>query len=294
MKLELKFLCTRSGKSLFLKIEDKTYAFNIFEGFQRYCIEKKQSLCSISAMFLTNKFNVPPLMATYLSLLDSNWKSVDVISNFDVNFRSIHKFAYSSERSPVFKNSYSDQYISVKIIDNDSGMSDFIISFTKIRGKFYPERLPPNIPKNLFKNLISDGTLTYENQVFNFCDCSDPDFYLNDVCLVFRDSNFEKLPTNIKCFFCFNLPAYKYLTKQYPELNISLNNSLDNFNGIYLISDNTEIEHEDFYDYQLSLHEKDTRFTLPYSFRPNEIELNESCSLKTGDFLFMKSQTNYC
>lgn len=290
MKLELKFLSSRSGKSLVLKIENKTYLFNIFEGFQRYCIEKKQSLNSIDAFFLTSRYNVPPLMATYLSLLDCEMGNFNVISSFNVDFRTVHKFAYSEDRAPIFTNSYSDQFIKVEIVDSESEkISNFIIELSKIRGKFYPEKLPSKIPRNLYKDFISKGSLTFEGQNFILSDYSDPEIVLNKICLVFSQSDLDKLPKNVKCFFCFHYSVYKQLLELFPKLNTNSENDNKNLSGIYLISDNCEIEYESFYENQTSLYETDPRFILPYSFKTDYSNIEPSHCLKSGDcFVFNK------
>lgn len=283
MKFEIKFLSTRSGKSMTLKMEDKTYVFNIFEGFQRYCIEMKQSLNTISTIFLTNKFNVPPLSGIYLTLLDSCWDQMNIVSSFDVDFKTIHSHAISPKHAFTFKNSYFDKFLSVKIME-EADFSNFLISFEKIRGKFYPEKIPSNIPKKLYKTLISNGFLEFEDKTYDFKDYSDPETQLNETFLVFSYNNFDLIPKNLKCYFCFNYEAYKYLTNLYPDLKSDSKQEFNNLQGIFYISDNQCIEYEGFYDYQVALYEKDQRFLLPCSFKPTLLTTDLNSNLLTGDF----------
>ena len=61
MYSSIKFLSTKSGKSVVLTVESKSYIFNLFEGFQRYCIESKVHLKNICAIFI-------PVSYTHLTL----------------------------------------------------------------------------------------------------------------------------------------------------------------------------------------------------------------------------------
>jgi len=70
MYSSIKFLSTKSGKSVVLTVESKSYIFNLFEGFQRYCIESKVHLKNICAIFIPDKKCIPPLCGLYLTLRD--------------------------------------------------------------------------------------------------------------------------------------------------------------------------------------------------------------------------------
>ncbi|ELA42417.1 uncharacterized protein VICG_00516 [Vittaforma corneae ATCC 50505] len=228
MLISLKFISSKSGKSLALKIEDKTYLFNLFEGFQRYSIQEQFSLVSVDSIFLSSKSNISGLIGTYLTIGESSKTNLNIVSNFNTDFFLVYKYAISPTLNLTFLSEFKDEFISVKMFDWN-GITNFIIALPEIKGTLHPERVPPHIPKRLYKKLISDGFLEVEDVIYKFSNFSDPGIILNDICLVFSEIGTEErldggiatLIENIQCFFCFTKSSYAYFSKHYSQIRKS-------------------------------------------------------------------------
>lgn len=304
MLVSLKFISSKSGKSLALKIENKTYLFNLFEGFQRYSIQEQFSLVSIDSIFLTSKNNISGLIGAYLTISESPKTNLNIVSNFNPDFFSVHKYAISPILNLTFLSEFKDEFISVKMFDWED-TTNFIISLPEIKGTLHPERIPPHIPKKLYKKLISDGCLVFEGEMYRFSDFADPGIALNEVCLIFSDINsreqldakISRLMESIHCFFCFTKSSYEYISKTYPhskrcpsigdELLSGKPLSSSNFSGVFNIIDNNFVEYEDFYLEQKALNQNDCRYLLPFSESQTstEDENSDAIPILAGDLM---------
>lgn len=287
MQISLKFLSTKSGKSVSLKIENKTYTFNIFEGFQRYCIQEHLSLASIDTVFLTSKYNIPGFIGMYLTLCESAKTSLNIVSDFDVCFNKMYKHAVSPILALNFLSSFKDKYISVESVVIN-GVSNYIVKLPEIKGKLHPEKIPAHIPKKLYKKLISDGFLEFEGDLYNLSDFADHSIKLNTICFFFSEIGtniveLEEIISKADCFICFTKTSFDYFSQK----KTNIEQTLDNFNGVHYVNENNFVEYRDFYDDQLKANEKDSRFLIPVSNIKAEDKLLEQSSnlriIETGD-----------
>lgn len=279
MLLSLKFISSKSGKSLALKIDNKTYLFNLFEGFQRFSIQEQFSLVSIDSVFLTANDNIPGLIGAYLTLSETTKNFLNIVTNFDLDFFSVHKYAISPTLKLNFLRSFSDNFISVKMF-NIKNTTNYIISLPEIPGSFHPDKIPTNIPKFLYKKLISTGFLEFDGEYYKSTDFTDNPIKLNKIGLIFSeveeiDDNLREFIDNVTCFFCFTESSWNLFSK------FNINTDLSNFSGVYYIPDSTLIEYEDFYTDQLILNNINNQFLLPVT---SQLELSANINiLYSGD-----------
>lgn len=275
MLINFCFVCTRSGKTCILQINDKKYVFNLFEGFQRYFIEKKFSLSSIDSVFLRNKYDVIPLIGMYLTLCDIPQKVIDVVSYDNLNFFDVHKFAISHGFRLNFMNSFKDKYISVKAIKIGED-NNYIIEIPNIRGKFYPERLPNNFPKSLYKALIQENVVIHDGKEYHQSDYSDKEFNIPKIALI--SSLIDDVTVFIENFhgvtsiFCFDIRTYNFIVENFSNINIASKSPIE---GVHFIADSKTFEFETFYKNQIILNLTDKRYLLPTIHNgPNKYPIN--------------------
>ena len=94
MQIDATILTNKDEYSLLLKIENKLYVFNMFEGFQRKCFEHKISIFKLSAVFSPYIENMPGLTGTYLTLADAGSVFCDFISGYTIDYTSLYTIAY--------------------------------------------------------------------------------------------------------------------------------------------------------------------------------------------------------
>lgn len=270
MLLSLKFISSKAGKAVALRIQEKMYVFNVFEGFQRYAIQVQFSLASVDALFLTSKKAVPGLMGACMSLSELGKTDLDIVSTFDTKLFTLWRAYTSKTFNPRFLSDFDDKFISVRTFDVN-GITNFVVKFPELKGTFHPERMPKNIPKTLYKKLIADGVLVFDGVTYNSADFTDPSIHINDICLVFSEldesSFFGDHLKDVECFFCFTESSWKYFSTAYPQGELG-----GNFKGVFHVLDNHFVEYEDFYREQMELNKKDKRFLLPCSSGASQVE----------------------
>lgn len=282
MQLSLKFFITKSGKSVILQVENKKYLFNIFEGFQRYCIERSESLSTIRNIFITSRDNVIPLMGMYLTLNDIPEMDLNIYSTFDLNFFGIHKFAISDGLKINFLKNFRDDDLSIKMFDSGE-CTNFILQIKDIEGSLHPERIPASLPKKLYKTLISEKIIYYNDIQYNIDEYADKDIRVPRIGFVFSHDAFDSIIESfsaLDAIFCFNEAAYSFFE------NHNNHQSDSSFGGVYLISDSLVGDYHQFIEIQRQHNRLDKNFQLPVSqtdcFESNRI-------IKTGDaFHFSK------
>lgn len=291
MILTLKFLCSKSGKAVALQVDEKTYLFNMFEGFQRYAIEMQFSLVSIDALFLTSKACIPGLMGTYLTLSESQKRHINIISSFDPKFFETYKFYMSPILQLSFSSEYKDKYISVEMFDIKD-TTNFIVSLPKVNGTIRANEIPKEIPRRLYKDFMSKGEITIDDKTYHLSSYKDNDVKLNKIAFIFSEidaeaaQSLEKSIDGIPCVFCFNDSSWSHLSKT----RSSVSDLGMNFNGLFSVKDNDFIEFADFYDQQFRLNSMDERILLPYSGESHEISSLNS-TVFTGDKLSFTKKT---
>lgn len=294
MQLLWKFLSTRSGKSVILRIDNQMYAFNIFEGFQRYCIQKQVPMSSLTTVFLSNELNIPPFCGVYFTLNESNKTDLNVVYPENLDLKIIFNLKSFSGFPLSFRKDYQDENISVEIVNNNY-QSDYIITFRKINGKFLPNLVPPQIPKKLYKKLANKEVVEFENNIYNGSDYCDNDVKIQNTAIIFRenldDSELKYFVDKSEMIICTNyrniLSVCRYIKHNKIEKNIKL----------YVINDNNCIEYTDLYDIQRERNLSNESCLLPvkssFAIDFNYIEeIKESALiLESGDKLDFNRET---
>lgn len=262
MQITLRFLSTRSGKSLVLQIDHRTYAFNVFEGFQRYCIEKRMSMASIDTIFLTSRCSVPALIGMYLTLGETERTSLNVVSSFDVDFYSVHRFSIVPDLKLNFMRSYQDKYIKVEAFEV-CGVTNYIIDVCEIKGRLYPEKIPSSVPKYLYKTLVDNGYVELDRVVYKSEDFSDKSIKINKLCLIFSTEGFDQIRgrcRDIRSFFCFNRDALNFVCEDFPYLSSA---DVASVSGVFYVCENDMVEYESFFEVQVALSRANQSYLLP-------------------------------
>lgn len=289
--IEFKYLATRSGKSLVLTIDNKRYLFNLFEGFQRYCIESGVSISKISTIFVSSEESVPPLIGMYLTLRDVKKKALDIVCS--PNIQEIitlgKRFADPMNLGINYMRDYADEFIRVEAIENmpsvetgEKKESSFILEIKSIRGRFLVEKAPKDIPKHLYSRLTKRESIEYNGKVHNGGEYMEDDVDIGTIAIVYSSGNFEGLLERIrkkapKYFFCFQRDAALHLSSV-----------LDGH--FFFLEDNHFVEYLSLYNIQLGLSSIHKDFLLPLPSRSlayplKSIESIQSC----GTLIYTKS-----
>lgn len=288
MLVSLKILTSTSGKAVVLKVDDQTYLFNIFEGFQRYALYEKLSLVAIDALFLTSQNSIPGFIGAYLTLRENAQKKLTLVAKFkpELFFTSKRTNLSPNFVLEILSSAFKDNYISVEMFSTGN-ITNFIISLPEIKGKLHLERIPGHIPRNLYKILIANGFLEFEGKRYESRDFLDPSIILNQICLFFGeidpasglDHKTHLLLESVACFICFTKSSWKYFTDRCQS-----NSPPDwkNFSGVYFVSENTQIEYEAFYNDQKVLNQNDCQYLLPVTASYSTISAISTVDNKAG------------
>jgi ribonuclease Z len=281
MMVHFKYLSTRSGKTFVLMMEHKRYIFNIFEGFQRYCIEGRLSLSGISAMFLCSKECIPPFVGTYLTLRDMNRRRLDVVC--DKSLREIvdsaNGFADKKQLQIEYSESYSDEFLDVELLRSDAaGECSFVVRPRLIKGRFLPHKVPSEIPVQRYRELSNRRVIEHDGREYDGGEYMEEDIDIGTMAVVYSTADYEGLlgqlrEQNVTHFFCFHFEAAMYLSR--------------NLEGrFYLLEDNVHVEYRSLYSIQKALNRIYPDFLLPLGCEGEKaaegIEALRSCD--TGTF----------
>ncbi|WUR03538.1 ribonuclease Z [Vairimorpha necatrix] len=206
MICSLKCLSTKSGKSILLILEKKTYVFNIFEGFQRYCIEANISLKFITTVFIPNREGIPPLCGLYLTLRDMNVNSLNIVCSEDVENLIKKAFSFcppNSLKILFIRDFYDDEFITVT--------DQYILQIKKFRGKFKIENIPENIPKKFYKELVLGKKITVEGQTYEGSDFLEPSINFKKIFILYNGK--LKIEEGSKVL-CLRMSDYKRLKSE--------------------------------------------------------------------------------
>lgn len=236
MQINATILTNKDEYSLLLKIEDKLYVFNMFEGFQRKCFEHKISISKLSAVFSPYIENMAGLTGTYLTLADAGVIFCDFISEYIIDHSTLYTIAYR----PSFKflenqkNVFSDTHISVKCITVNKKTS-FTIDFKKVAGKFQIEKLSALFPKNKIKNLKNKEKVNINGIMYDGKDYCEDDILVSSIFVCYSKKYhtvFKESVLICDLIFCYNKKLYKKFErikkKQYKSTNINHNNLKNN------------------------------------------------------------------
>ncbi|KAG5860035.1 ribonuclease Z-like protein [Encephalitozoon hellem] len=260
--IEFKYLATRSGKSLMLTVDNKRYLFNLFEGFQRYCIESNVSISRISTIFVSSEESVPPLMGMYLTLRDVKKEALDIVCSSDVQemIASGKRFADPMNLRISYMRDYADELIRVETIENALATGEtkelsFVLDIKPIRGRFLVEKVPKDIPKHLYSRLTRRESVEYNGKVYNGAEYMEDDIDVGTIAVVYSSGDFERLLERMverapRYFFCFQKDVAQYLSS-----------AVDGY--FFYLEDNCFVEYTSLYDIQLELSSIHKDFLLP-------------------------------
>lgn len=195
MYSSIKFLSTKSGKSVVLTVESKSYIFNLFEGFQRYCIESKVHLKNICAIFIPDKKCIPPLCGLYLTLRDMNVEILKIVCNSKIQLliKKAYTFCPPNKLQIQFYDlNYDDEFISVS--------KKYILQIKKFKGRFRVENVPSCIPKFMYKDLVAGKKVQINDKVYNGDDYMEPDIKFKKIYLIIDDTLTPTEEDKVICF----------------------------------------------------------------------------------------------
>jgi ribonuclease Z len=217
MQSNIKYLSTSSGKSVILMINNKSYIFNIFEGFQRYCIEKNISLKFITTIFIPNVECIPSFCGIYLTLRDMNIKRLTLVctKNIEAYIRKAYEFCPPNQLDINFVcDVYEDEYIKVS--------SRYIIQIKNTRGRFIIENVPKSIPKYLYKDLVNGKQIKVGDVFYKGSDFLEPEIKFNKI-FILVDSIDEQVDDQclVLCFRKIEYNLYSKICKNVWYLRIN-------------------------------------------------------------------------
>lgn len=253
MQIFVKFFSTVSGKSVIIAVGNRKYAFNMFEGFQRYCIETALSLCSLDVVFLPNEAGIPALIGAYLTMGGIDDRRPLLVTRADVDWQAIKAFARGIVMPNEQLTDYTDEYISVET-HCDAGPANYLVEFARIPGEFYPEKVPAEIPKGLYKALSKRESVTVGGVVYHGRDYSAPSVRPDSFALVFSTEGFEEFPeTFLKAdrMVCMNERAYQFFYLRKKE------------GVVHRLMDPVTVDYTGQYDALLKLQQLDKNCLVP-------------------------------
>lgn len=264
MRVEFKYLATRSGKSLILSVDNKKYLFNVFEGFQRYCIEARVRLNKISSIFLPSAESIPPLVATYLTLRDIGRESLEIICDTSLRriIDSANNFASRDGMEIKYAEEYVDNFVKVESIRNGTVVAgkevletSYILNLSPMRGKLLVDEIPRELPKNLYSKLSMRRMVEYNGRVYNGNEYVENDVVIGPIGIIYSSGNYEELwmkikDMKLKYVFCFQRKIAEYLR---PVMQ----------GEFFVLEDSVFVEYGSLYDIQLKLSSIYEGFLVP-------------------------------
>ncbi|EQB61798.1 ribonuclease z [Vairimorpha apis BRL 01] len=166
----IKYIASTSGCSIIITIDTFTYIFGLFEGFQRYYIEKGLTIKSIYTIFITKKEEISSLCGLFLTLRDMGKSHLNIVCNKDLQF-IISKTYFFCQPNSLKLNFISNLYIDRNIIVSNN----FKIEIKDIKGRLL-DYMENDIKLNTIY-IINDNI--FENINTNRTGCAIPSKYRN-------------------------------------------------------------------------------------------------------------------
>ena len=201
MQAIIKYIASTSGCSIIITIDTFTYIFGLFEGFQRYYIEKGLTIKSINTIFITKKEEISPLCGLFLTLRDMGKSHLNIVCNKDLQF-IISKTYFFCQPNSLKLNFISNLYIDRNIIVSNN----FKIEIKDIKGRLLVEKIPKDLPKFLYKDFKNKKIIIFENKKYYAQDYMENDIKLNTIYII-NDNIFENINTN-SYIFCYKKQDY--------------------------------------------------------------------------------------
>ncbi|KAI4292515.1 ribonuclease Z [Pancytospora philotis] len=253
MLASLNFLSTMSGKSIILALAGRKYAFNMFEGFQRYCIEASVRMGTIDVVFFPDRRCVPALAGAYLSLGDMPKEGMKVVAAEPVDMAMVHRFAKQQTLCIEQMQSYADENIDVRSFRAD-GVDNYLVKFAPSRGKLHVERVPPAIPKKMYKQLLQNETLEVDGVVYYRRDYADEPVQPDTTAIIFSDKCLKELPAEF-----WAAPQIICTTRK----SLSYARGVAKDSTVYFVRDSPGVDYLDLYEKQLKMNAVNSNHLLP-------------------------------
>ncbi|KAL6122186.1 hypothetical protein NUSPORA_00806 [Nucleospora cyclopteri] len=281
MQLKISNLSSNLHSAVIMKINERKYVFNMFEGFQRFCLENSQSMADIHAVFSPDLLNLPGVIGYYLTMGDIKKGFCNFISNLNLDLHKIYPFAYREDFTFLETNNsfYRDEYISVETIAEPEmgrkNKSNFFIEIKKIPGQLLIEKIPKNIPKHFYKNLKNKERIIFDGIKYNGSDFCGKDIFLGDILIVYTENDFHLLNNfaeKSEMIFCDKMISFEYFRKNFSNKQV------------FLMQKNQFVEFKEQYKNQTVFNQIDKNFLLPiYSSLNNSISIKKENLLQNGD-----------
>lgn len=268
MRIEFKYLATRSGKAIVLSVEDRRYVFNVFEGFQRYCTEQCVKLSKVSSVFLLSEDSIPPLVGACMTLRDMGREDLNVVCGPRLRriMESANSFAKRMGMRIEYLEDYEDEFVHVEPIHTRVGdvggsrermETSYVLTFSPIRGKFLVEMVPKEIPRNLYSELSKKKLVEYGGRVYDGDEYVESDVVIGSIGMVYSSCSYEEVWDMIKdrglrYIFCFQEGMARFLSTLFEG-------------DLFLLGDSSFVEYECLYEIQVELNRVCSDFLVPLS-----------------------------
>lgn len=267
MLASFQILSSVSGKSIMLTISNKKYVFNIFEGFQRLCLENNLSLGSINTFFLPSKLSVPGFLAVYLTIGNNKCtRNITVVSDSLLKYQNIFNFIGEQDINLELLNNFEDKHLKVTPWYID-GVANYILEFSEFRNKFLVKNVPKEIPRTLYKRLSNSEVVTYKGIEYDGSKYCESPIKLEKMCVIFTYGAIEVLleaNPDVKVFLCMNRNALRNI-KRYKRKDIK----------VYHVLNNQFIDFESFYETQKELNNGNASYLMPISLDKEYLNVND-------------------
>lgn len=277
MQLSYKFISTLSGKSVVLMAGGSRYAFGMFDGFQRYCIESQLSMCSLDAVFLPDRWAVPALIGAYFSLGETK-RELAVVAEHPVDMDSVHEFGQVQDTRLVFLREYRDEFLGVTSVAA-GGRANYLVRFARIDGEFHVEKIAGSgIPARLYGELARGNKVTYGGVEYDGADYTGDPIDLGCTLVIFSDDGLEGLQEHfgdVRTFVCMNAAAARYVA------------GVAGDRVVYYVEDMGAVEYPSLYEIQREMNEADSNYLVPY-YRPDDADQHTETGVvrvRNGDSL---------
>lgn len=260
MILFIKTLSVASGKSLIMNFLGGRYAFNVFEGFQRACLEQHISISSIKAYFLSERFNLPAIAGTYLTLANENHKGFIVVNDNFLDLEPIKRFVtVPKDINVISQTEFKSQGLEVDpFVINE--VSNYLLSVRQIKPTFKYKDVPDVIPKSFYTALSNGEKIVYNGITYDGSNYLEKLIEYGQICIIFSHDSFDILLekcANVETFICMNNLAKKAI--------VSFLKKRGNNANVYYVEDNCFVEAPGLYNKQTEMNEANPEFLLPNS-----------------------------
>ena len=242
--MNFKIIASKSGRSIHLSANGThNYIFGCFQGFQRYCTQRKIKLKNFTNFFITKKSDLISVSSNYLTHSEAELEDLNVILNNKMieNEENFVQNLFCKNRQCNILNSFEDEKIKVLNLYLD-GYTNYLIEFKPIKGSFLVNKLDKNFPRDQIKKLKNGEKVTFDGKIFDGNDYKKDDIYPEPVYIL------NSLPKNLNempffdqievssLIFCNNDKILKKIKKINKDSFSIKNKQGIDFESIFLLS----------------------------------------------------------